>query len=111
MKRVTKGFALVDIVASITILLILFIPALRLLHTAQEMLLRAEYLDRSVAVMDSAVEKLRTEEWKSGNYREDDFEVSIHRERGEEDRIEVVHIIVRNQEEVLCETRIYEAIH
>lgn len=110
MRDSRRGFALADVVLSISVMLILLILSARILNRAYEMIARAEHLNRLTAVMESAAEKVRTKEWQAGSYSEEDFEIVISRTNSSDPRIEIVHIVVKDGEGTSGETEMFRRV-
>lgn len=105
-----RGFALTDVVLSITVMSVLLIPSARILNRATEMIVRAEHLSHLTVVMESVTEKIRTNEWQAGTYSEDDCEIVISPAKSLDSRIEIVHITVKDREGTFGETKMFRRL-
>lgn len=110
MRGSHRGFALADVVLSIVVMLLLLIPSARILNRAYEMIARAEHFNRLTAVMESATEKVRTKQWRTGSYSEEDFEIVLSLADSSDPRIEVVHITIKDREGTAVEIEMFRRV-
>lgn len=106
-----RGYSLLDVVVSLTILMTLILPFTGMIQTTGQSLLKAEELSKATDLLDKIVHQVQREKIPTtGEFMEDDFEISLLESSTKYPQIREIHIQIRKERQLVTQTSIFRRI-